>query len=308
MEGNVDDFGFIDCMDETNFEQFIEHTRGKTSSEPAAFNLCANFDCDHVTTTACLAAESTQFVLQLPENDDQFFDFNIKSFPEEIIEVADQKTNDHGMEEPNYSATTITTPPITCRSNSGSKKKTDRSRTIVSERKRRGWMKEKLYELRSLVPNITKMDKASIVGDAVLYVQELQMKANKLKAEIADLELSLDRPNNCRAESFLNAKKTNFYINPQAIKKIFQMKVFQVEEREFYARIVCNRGEGIATLLYSTLESLSCFKVHSSNLAAVSEAYIFTFTFNVNEFEVEINLPNLKLWIASALLSQGFVL
>lgn len=40
----------------------------------------------------------------------------------------------------------------------GSKKtKTDRSRTLISERRRRGRMKEKLYELRALVPNITKV-------------------------------------------------------------------------------------------------------------------------------------------------------
>lgn len=37
------------------------------------------------------------------------------------------------------------------------RKRRDRSKTIVSERKRRVRMKEKLYELRSLVPNITKV-------------------------------------------------------------------------------------------------------------------------------------------------------
>lgn len=35
------------------------------------------------------------------------------------------------------------------------------------------------------------MDKASIVGDAVLYVQDLQKQAKKLKAEIESLEASL---------------------------------------------------------------------------------------------------------------------
>lgn len=37
------------------------------------------------------------------------------------------------------------------------KAKGDRSRTLISERRRRGRMKEKLYALRSLVPNITKV-------------------------------------------------------------------------------------------------------------------------------------------------------
>lgn len=35
------------------------------------------------------------------------------------------------------------------------------------------------------------MDKASIVGDAVMFVQQLQKQAKKLRAEIAGLESSL---------------------------------------------------------------------------------------------------------------------
>lgn len=39
--------------------------------------------------------------------------------------------------------------------------------------------------------NGLQMDKASIIGDAVLYVQDLQTQAKKLKAEVAELEASL---------------------------------------------------------------------------------------------------------------------
>lgn len=42
-------------------------------------------------------------------------------------------------------------------SGASTKPKKDRSKTLVSERKRRSRMKETLYELRSLVPNITKV-------------------------------------------------------------------------------------------------------------------------------------------------------
>ncbi|XP_020253731.1 transcription factor FER-LIKE IRON DEFICIENCY-INDUCED TRANSCRIPTION FACTOR-like [Asparagus officinalis] len=67
--------------------------------------------------------------------------------------------------------------------------KRDRSKTLVAER-RRSRMKDKLYALRSLVPNITKMDKASIIGDAIVYVQSLKDEAKKLSDDISILESS----------------------------------------------------------------------------------------------------------------------
>ena len=55
--------------------------------------------------------------------------------------------------------------------------------------------------------------------------------------------------------------------------------------REFYVRIVCEKGQGVAALLFKALASLH-FKVHSSNLAAAAENYMFTFTFNVSFLSV----------------------
>ncbi|KAL1544103.1 transcription factor FER-LIKE IRON DEFICIENCY-INDUCED TRANSCRIPTION FACTOR-like [Salvia divinorum] len=181
------------------------------------------------------------------------------------------------------------------------RKKSDRSTTLISERRRRRRMKEKLYALRSLVPNITKMDKASIVGDAVLYVQELQKQAKKLRSEIAGLDSSTTRLNKNKSK----LKKTS--APTPTVKKVSKMDVFQVEEGCFYVRIVSNRERGVAVLLYKALDSLKRFHVRSSNLASHDENYVLTFTLHVAAEEVETDvLPNVKMCVGRAFLGQGF--
>ncbi|POO01127.1 Basic helix-loop-helix transcription factor [Trema orientale] len=190
----------------------------------------------------------------------------------------------------------------------------DRSKTLISERKRRGRMKEKLYALRSLVPNITKMDKASIVGDAVIYVQELKMQAKKLKDEIRGLETSLlgsqryqgSSININNSPSQVHVGNANNITNQLIFKNIFQMDMFQVEERGFYMRLVCNKGEGVVASLYKVLESLTSFDVQTSNLASTVDGFELKVTLRVKDTVREMSLPDLKLWVIGALLNQGF--
>ncbi|XP_020215425.1 transcription factor FER-LIKE IRON DEFICIENCY-INDUCED TRANSCRIPTION FACTOR [Cajanus cajan] len=213
-----------------------------------------------------------------------------------------------GEEEDNMgdsSATTTTTTEIK-NDNTKPRPKPDRSKTLVSERRRRNRMKEKLYALRSLVPNITKMDKASIIGDAVSYMHELQAQAKMLKAEVQGLETSLMVSKSYQG-SIENPMKVQFINNIRAIsKKINQMDMFQVDEKGFYVKIVCNKGEGVAASLYRSLESLTAFNVQNSNMATVSDSFLLTFSLNAKGREPEINLYNLKLWLTEAFVNQGF--
>ncbi|RZC90871.1 hypothetical protein C5167_028703 [Papaver somniferum] len=179
-----------------------------------------------------------------------------------------------------------------------------------SERKRRSWMKQKLYSLRALVPNITKMDKTSIIGDAVSYVQDLQMQAEKLRFEITNLESSSAN----KRESILNLvespkkNQTPGHKNMhQSCKKIVKMDVFQVDESLFHVRIVCNKGEGVALFVYKALESLTSSDVQSSNFRTYPERVAFTFMVNLRECaEKTVELSNLTTCLNSALLDQGF--
>ncbi|XP_043705277.1 transcription factor FER-LIKE IRON DEFICIENCY-INDUCED TRANSCRIPTION FACTOR-like [Telopea speciosissima] len=186
----------------------------------------------------------------------------------------------------------------------------DRARMFVSERRKWSRIKEKLLALHALVPNISKMDKVSMVEDAVLYVQNLQMQIKKLRTEVAGLELTLGGGRE-RIEKLASPKPKRVQVvdkKHQGCRKILQMDVVQVGEREFYVRSACNRGEGVVVALYRALESLTCFDVQSSNVTAVSERFVLTFTLIVRKGEEEMNVSTLKKLVTGALLSQGFEL
>ncbi|KAG9143992.1 hypothetical protein Leryth_013882 [Lithospermum erythrorhizon] len=182
--------------------------------------------------------------------------------------------------------------------------KSDRSRIINSERKRRGTMKEKLYQLRALVPNITKMDRASIIADAVKYVQDLQMKAKALKTEIESMESS-DEGNINQPESIHNPDEPKLSENLVS-KKIMQIEVVRIEETEFHVKLVCQNGLGVAGSLIKALELLSGFTLQSSNLAYEAEDYILRFNIEVSESKVDFNLSNLRFQIETTFSSEGF--
>ncbi|CAN4123307.1 unnamed protein product [Withania somnifera] len=62
------------------------------------------------------------------------------------------------------------------------------SKNLVTERRRRNRIKDGLFTLRALVPNISKMDKVAILGDAIDYIDELQEKVKLYETELNEIE------------------------------------------------------------------------------------------------------------------------
>ncbi|XP_059318223.1 transcription factor MTB2-like [Lycium ferocissimum] len=56
---------------------------------------------------------------------------------------------------------------------------------VEAERQRREKLNQRFYALRAVVPNISKMDKASLLGDAIAYITEMQKKVRDMEYERA---------------------------------------------------------------------------------------------------------------------------
>ncbi|XP_057511711.1 transcription factor MYC2-like [Actinidia eriantha] len=55
---------------------------------------------------------------------------------------------------------------------------------VEAERQRRDKLNHGFYKLRSVVPNVSKMDRASLLSDAVAYIEELKAKIKILEANV----------------------------------------------------------------------------------------------------------------------------
>ncbi|KAK6804707.1 hypothetical protein RDI58_002491 [Solanum bulbocastanum] len=57
---------------------------------------------------------------------------------------------------------------------------------VEAERQRRDKLNHRFYALRSVVPNVSRMDKASLLSDAVSYINQLKAKVDELELQLID--------------------------------------------------------------------------------------------------------------------------
>ncbi|XP_039120846.1 LOW QUALITY PROTEIN: transcription factor MYC2-like, partial [Dioscorea cayenensis subsp. rotundata] len=63
---------------------------------------------------------------------------------------------------------------------------------VEAERQRREKLNQRFYALRAVVPNVSKMDKASLLGDAITYINELRSKMQTLESDKEILQSQLE--------------------------------------------------------------------------------------------------------------------
>lgn len=159
----MNDFELHDFIDDPNFDQFINLIRGENEDSICHFGTDLINDCFVDNNLLPCPAGNTLFDHNNNTNNNNSSNaVNVYGIPSSTT-ISSFSCFDGGVkgegEEDNDGGVSSATTTTTTKTNADAKSrvKTDRSKTLISERRRRGRMKEKLYALRSLVPNITKV-------------------------------------------------------------------------------------------------------------------------------------------------------
>ncbi|XP_022851794.1 transcription factor bHLH35-like [Olea europaea var. sylvestris] len=182
------------------------------------------------------------------------------------------------------------------------------NKSIVSERNRRKKLNERLYALRSVAPNITKMHKESIVKDAIDYIQKLHEEERKIQAEISDLESAGSSSKSTISE--FDHEET-FSSNPKRVTsesfydsggsrsspiEVLEFRVSSMGEKTVVVSLTCSKRSNTMVKLCEMFESLN-LEIISENITAFSDRVLKTVFVQADEKEKDL----LKIKIETAI-------
>ncbi|XP_010422737.1 PREDICTED: transcription factor bHLH14-like [Camelina sativa] len=135
---------------------------------------------------------------------------------------------------------------------------------VEAERQRREKLNHRFYALRAVVPNVSGMDKASLLSDAVSNIQNLKTKINDLETEIKRLKTiltaetdPLDNNSSNRSPSFVDK------VNQRPSESNLEVQVKVVGD-EAVVRVQTENVNHPTCALMSTLMEMDCRVQHAN--------------------------------------------
>ncbi|XP_022751164.1 transcription factor bHLH19-like isoform X1 [Durio zibethinus] len=127
---------------------------------------------------------------------------------------------------------------------------------VIAERKRREKLSQRFISLSTLIPGLKKTDKASILGDAIKYLKQLQERVTTLEEQVAKKTV----------ESVIFVRKTQIYADDEISScdenfdsqsnKPFPEIEAKVSDKDVLIRIHCEKNKGCISNIINEIEKL----------------------------------------------------
>ncbi|XP_072962348.1 transcription factor MYC2-like [Typha angustifolia] len=144
---------------------------------------------------------------------------------------------------------------------------------VEAERQRREKLNQRFYALRAVVPNVSKMDKASLLGDAISYINELRGKLQTLESDKESLQSQVDvlkrAPSRPSPPSDQDFKMMNGG-GPRCLGVEIEVKILGLEAM---IRLQCHKKNHPAARLMAALKDLD-LDVYYASVSVVKDLMI----------------------------------
>ncbi|KAK9076347.1 hypothetical protein SSX86_004681 [Deinandra increscens subsp. villosa] len=158
---------------------------------------------------------------------------------------------------------------------------------VEAERQRREKLNQRFYNLRSVVPNVSKMDKASLLADAVCYINELKDKVDELESQLQEadshrklkkvkVETSVDKQSTVVSTGLKPAKeaKTGNNYNKGSKNRASEVNVeVRMVGEDAMIRVQSGNKDWPAAKLMDALREMEA-KVHHASMSCVNEVML----------------------------------
>ncbi|KAI0525246.1 hypothetical protein KFK09_004639 [Dendrobium nobile] len=155
---------------------------------------------------------------------------------------------------------------------------------ILAERKRREKLSQRFIALSAIVPGLKKMDKASVLGDAIKYLKTLQDKVKTLEEQTAKRTVEtavLVKKSHIAAEEENEASSSdeNFGGDQSQLPEI----EVKLSDKTLLIKIHCQNRKGALVCALSEIEKLQLTVLSTSSVPFAASSLDITVTAQIEE-------------------------
>ncbi|XP_065875922.1 transcription factor bHLH25-like [Euphorbia lathyris] len=160
----------------------------------------------------------------------------------------------------------------------------------LAERKRRQKLSHQFIALSAILPTLNKKDKASVLGDAIKYVKQLEERVQVLEKQTKKRSV----------ESVALVKKSHLSIDDDfssSDEKSIEIEA-RVSEKDILVRIHCDKQQGVIPKILNQIENLNLSIINTSVLPFGNSTLHITIIAQMDaEFSMAVNdlVKNLRL-------------
>ncbi|KDP32144.1 hypothetical protein JCGZ_12605 [Jatropha curcas] len=135
---------------------------------------------------------------------------------------------------------------------------------VIAERKRREKLSQRFIALSAVVPGLKKMDKASVLGDAIKYLKQLQERVKTLEEQSARKNMeSVVFVKKCQVYADDESSSTDENCDSCSDQPLPEIEA-RVSEKDVLIRIHCEKQKGYLLKIFSEVEKLHLNVINSS--------------------------------------------